>query len=530
MERSDAAQPISITLDVTNYVLWAQAMSSFIKGKKLWRIITGDVVKPIKGDTETQLKYDERLDDWDSKNHLIITWCRNTSVTSINLQFGRFQNVDGPAKAIWDFLKERYSTTGLAHQYQLLSLLHRMHQEPGQSIDNFLSQTRIGSSAPNPNLCRYCHSPDHQLLYCPIRICKHCLKPGKGHYQEDCYKNPNRHAADTYSPVSKSDIKAIVKQVLLNSGTPPSTALSMTSGSSSWFFDSACCNHMTFDSTLFSSKSSTANTRVVHRANGSHMHVSHVGSVVTTNATLSDTYLILTLTLNLISVGQLCDLGLTITFSRTGCHVQDPQTGKILGIGRKTGRLFKLINLHLPPHLTSTVQPVASVSSNPSIGLWHSRLGHMSISRLRSLVSSGKLGSVKIEEVATSVVRRSSVPSPPQLSPNVTAEPGRKATSVVRRSSVPSPPQLSPNVTVEPALSEDGLGNDASLEQSGPAEECLRLRIHQRGGILMRLLNLLSYKSVLDKVNISDDYHNNPLAKKVLYRKCYRIHIIGGTK
>ncbi|KAH7845757.1 hypothetical protein Vadar_005655 [Vaccinium darrowii] len=371
MERSDAAQPISITLDGTNYVLWAQAMSSFIKGKKLWRIITGDVVKPIKGDTETQPKYDERLDDWDNKNHLIITWCRNTSVTSINLQFGHFQNVDGPAKAIWDFLKERYSTTGLAHQYQLLSLLHLwsdtddaqkfteyrdqqrlilflmaltsdfepvrasfLHRNPlptlEQAISELLSeetrlgttksqrldvvlathQTRIGSSAPNSNLCRYCHSPDHQLLYCPVRICKHCLKPGKGHYQEDCYKNPDRRATgnsgskggqyksgnwakptiasrtaaaegspstipfppDTYSPVSKSDIEVIVKQVLLNSGTPSSTTLSMTSSSSSWFFNSACCNHMTFDSTLFSSKSSSANTHVVHTADGSHMH------------------------------------------------------------------------------------------------------------------------------------------------------------------------------------------------------------------------------------------------------------------
>lgn len=37
-------------------------------------------------------------------------------------------------------MKERYSTTGLAHQYQLLSLIQRMHQEPGQSIDNFISQ------------------------------------------------------------------------------------------------------------------------------------------------------------------------------------------------------------------------------------------------------------------------------------------------------------------------------------------------------------------------------------------------------
>ncbi|KAG5554787.1 hypothetical protein RHGRI_012369 [Rhododendron griersonianum] len=141
MQRLDsAAQPISITLDGTNYVLWAQAMSSFLKGKKLWRVITGDIIKPKKEAIESQDKYAERLEDWDRKNHQIITWFRNTSVTSLSLQFGRFQNHDGPAKAIWDFLQERYSTTGLAHQYQLLNHIHHLRQEPSQSIHDFLSQ------------------------------------------------------------------------------------------------------------------------------------------------------------------------------------------------------------------------------------------------------------------------------------------------------------------------------------------------------------------------------------------------------
>lgn len=33
-------------------------MSSFLKGKKLWRVITGDIVKPVKEETETQVKLD----------------------------------------------------------------------------------------------------------------------------------------------------------------------------------------------------------------------------------------------------------------------------------------------------------------------------------------------------------------------------------------------------------------------------------------------------------------------------------------
>ncbi|MED6176647.1 hypothetical protein PIB30_090238, partial [Stylosanthes scabra] len=32
-----------------------------------------------------------RLEEWDSKNHQIITWFRNTSTPGIHLQFGRFE-------------------------------------------------------------------------------------------------------------------------------------------------------------------------------------------------------------------------------------------------------------------------------------------------------------------------------------------------------------------------------------------------------------------------------------------------------
>ena len=47
--------------------------------------------------------------------------------------------VTTPAKDIWDFLIERYQTTGFAHQYQLQSQLHCLRQEPCQSINDFLS-------------------------------------------------------------------------------------------------------------------------------------------------------------------------------------------------------------------------------------------------------------------------------------------------------------------------------------------------------------------------------------------------------
>lgn len=65
---------------------------------------------------------------------------------------------------------------------------------------------------------------------------------------------------------------------------------------------------------------------------------------------------------------------------------------QILGIGRKHRRLFELSHL-LIPHTSSTValiaSSVASTYAMSSFHLGHCRLGHVSFSRLKTLVSSG---------------------------------------------------------------------------------------------------------------------------------------------
>ena len=72
--------------------------------------------------------------------------------------------------------------------------------------------------------------------------------------------------------------------------------------------------------------------------------------------------------------------------------VQDSQTGHIVGTACKVGRLFELIFLHLPSSCLSA--SAVSEQSTFYLALWHSRLGHASISRVKQLVSRGLLGSV----------------------------------------------------------------------------------------------------------------------------------------
>ena len=56
--------------------------------------------------------------------------------------------------------------------------------------------------------------------------------------------------------------------------------------------------------------------------------------------------------------------------------MQDPRTGQELGTGPRVGRMFPVDNLRLPLVAPVSVAVATTVSSNPSLALWHARLGH----------------------------------------------------------------------------------------------------------------------------------------------------------
>ena len=192
--------------------------------------------------------------------------------------------------------------------------------------------------------------------------------------------------------LSIADLQDMVNQVHLPSSSASNTALSTISGTSpTWIFYSTYCNHMTSSPDVVPSHTSTS-LPTIYTANGSPMHVSHLGNVSTPALSVSNVYQIPKLTHNLLSVGQLIELGFSLTFSSTGVVMQDSQTGQIVGTSRKVVRLFELIFLHLPSSRLSASTTLEQ--STYSLALWHSRLSHASISRVKQLVSRGLLGSV----------------------------------------------------------------------------------------------------------------------------------------
>ena len=120
--------PIDNILDGSNYNMWAQNMEVFLRGRKLWRYVSGDILAPKQQDGESLDKFACWLEDWHSIHYKILSWFINTSVPSINSLFPKLGN----AKVAWDFLAKRYNCTHDASlQFQLETKLYQMRQESG---------------------------------------------------------------------------------------------------------------------------------------------------------------------------------------------------------------------------------------------------------------------------------------------------------------------------------------------------------------------------------------------------------------
>ena len=197
----------------------------------------------------------------------------------------------------------------------------------------------ISSSSPkSEKSCNYCRRPGHVISECR----KLQYKNNKTQTNVPIGKPYHRQShvvgavTEELSPTfSLSDLESILKQLAASTSTSASaqasaqsaisSALSVTPGiSNSWFFDSGCCNHMTAQSNFFVSKTTPSRTPAIHTTDNSKLLVSHTGAISTPSLSLADVLLVPRLTLNLISVGQLCELGFTVTFSDHGCIVQDP--------------------------------------------------------------------------------------------------------------------------------------------------------------------------------------------------------------
>ena len=90
---------------------------------------------------------------------------------------------------------------------------------------------------------------------------------------------------------------------------------------SSWLMESTCCNHMTSHLFLFSELKPASHPLNIRTTNGFTMSGHNIGSVSTSNLSISGVFNVPDLSYNLFYVGQLAELGYRIIFDYSRCIV-----------------------------------------------------------------------------------------------------------------------------------------------------------------------------------------------------------------
>ena len=122
---------------------------------------------------------------------------------------------------------------------------------PQPPIIAFTAPPRINSEHPTSQsskgtYCKFCRAKGHDISVCR-KLQKFMQEQNKASFPQAATVHPSDSSVLTSpslaSSLTKADIEAVVQQVLFRT----STALSVTSGKQPWFFDTACCNHITPD-------------------------------------------------------------------------------------------------------------------------------------------------------------------------------------------------------------------------------------------------------------------------------------------
>ena len=146
-----------------------------------------------------------------------------------------------------------------------------------------------------------------------------CFRHSSCKWSFSCHSTANEGSSfASLIILTTSNLNSLLKEIHSQSSSAPNATTASNFGS--YFDDSACCNNMTSLTSAFSCLSSKNTIAYIH-TDGSLEKDNQTGYISLPFLSLSNTYLVSKLNFNLIFVGQLCDLGSTLTFTSFGCFV-----------------------------------------------------------------------------------------------------------------------------------------------------------------------------------------------------------------
>ncbi|TXG54110.1 hypothetical protein EZV62_019366 [Acer yangbiense] len=223
------------------------------------------------------------------------------------------------ANEVWDHLARLYTQSNFTKQYQLESDIRALEQKTRreeQRLVQFLMALRddfegLCGSILHRSPLPYFDLVVSELLAEEIRL--------KSQARKGILPAPNPYVLAVLSrPPSNFENRPYSKVGI--------DECSFCMSSSIRVLDSGASHHMSLDSSSFVSLCSATSVSIMI-SYGSPMPLAGVGSSVTPNVTLSNVYHIPNLTLNLVSVSQLCESG--YGEGQKGYHCFDPVTYKL---------------------------------------------------------------------------------------------------------------------------------------------------------------------------------------------------------
>ncbi|XP_075092017.1 uncharacterized protein LOC107793056 [Nicotiana tabacum] len=162
-----------------------------------------------------------------------------------------------------------------------------------------------------------------------------------------------------------------------------------------WIIDTGATNHMVADLELLNKVSlvQTSQPKKVHLPNGETTQVTHIGtSTLSDQNTITNVFYIPQFKYNLLSVSKVTkELKCSVAFFPDFCVFQELFSGRVKAIGREDIGLYILSRQTIPGsntiNLNTMETEVNKETSSSDIDLWHRRLGHVSTTVFKKLLS-----------------------------------------------------------------------------------------------------------------------------------------------
>ena len=154
-------------------------------------------------------------------------------------------------------------------------------------------------------------------------------------------------------------------------------------GESHWIIDSGCTQHMTGDPRMFTSLDEEVDGQErITFGDNSKGKVKGLGKVAISNDhSIFNVLYVALLSFNLLSIGQLCDLGFQCLFTEKEVVVSKKDDDHVIFKG------FRYNNLYLVDFTSEDANLKTCLFTKTSLGwLWHRRLAHVGMSSLKKLM------------------------------------------------------------------------------------------------------------------------------------------------